>query len=184
MTDLLQECIAVYRDSDQLYSSGEVAQACDRLAAALKAQFADSNPLALCIMKGGLVPAGLLLPRLDFPLQLDYIHATRYRDRTSGSDLQWLARSTTSLHGRVVLLLDDIHDEGLTLEAIKRDCVSSGAAQVFSVVLVNKLHNRKNNTRADFVGLDVEDRYVFGCGMDYKGYWRNAPGIYAVKEDA
>ncbi|MBI5451739.1 MAG: hypoxanthine-guanine phosphoribosyltransferase [Gammaproteobacteria bacterium] len=182
MADVLAECIAVYRDSDQLHSAQDVARACDRLAAALKARFADSNPLALCILKGGMIPAGLLLPRLDFPLQVDYLHATRYRDQTTGSALDWKVRPSMSLQGRIVLLIDDIHDEGVTLEAIRKDCLAMGAAEVYSVVLVNKVHNRKNNTAADFVGLDVEDRYVFGCGMDYKSYWRNAPGIYAVKE--
>jgi len=177
------ELLAVFESAEQLHSPQAVDEALDRMAAELKARVGDSNPLLLCIMTGGIVPAGLLLPRLDFPLQVDYIHATRYRDKTTGGDLKWIVKPASSLRGRVVVLIDDIHDEGLTLAAIKHECRSAGASKVLSAVLINKKHDRKNNTSADIVGLEVEDRYVFGCGMDYKGYWRNAPGIYAVKEE-
>ena len=168
---------------DQLHSPEAVNAALDRMAVELKKKVGGNNPLLLCIMTGGIVPAGLLLPRLDFPLQVDYIHATRYRDKTHGGELKWIVKPSSPVRGRVVVLIDDIHDEGLTLAAITNECKSYGAARVISAVLINKLHDRKNNTAADVVGLDVEDRYVFGCGMDYKGYWRNAPGIYAVKEE-
>lgn len=177
------ELLTVYNTADELHSPADVSQALDRMAVELKEKVGESNPLLLCIMTGGIVPAGLLLPRLDFPLQVDYIHATRYGANTRGGELKWIVRPASSLRGRVVVLVDDIHDEGLTLAAIANDCKSAGASQVYSVALINKCHDRKNNTSADIVGLDVEDRYVFGCGMDYKGYWRNAPGIYAVKEE-
>jgi len=177
------ELLTVYETADQLHSPQAVDEALDRMAVALKAKVGESNPLLLCIMTGGIVPGGLLLPKLDFPLQVDYIHATRYHGNTRGGDLKWIVRPASPLRGRVVVLVDDIHDEGLTLAAIANECKSAGASRVYSVVLVNKLHDRKNNTSADIVGLDVADRYVFGCGMDYKGYWRNAPGIYAVKEE-
>ena len=177
------ELLAVYETADLLHSPQAVDAALDKLAAELKAEVGDSNPLLLCIMTGGIVPAGLLLPRLDFPLQVDYLHASRYRGKTHGGELNWIVKPSSSLRGRVVVLIDDIHDEGLTLASIRHECKGAGASKVYSAVLINKIHDRKNNTSADFVGLDVEDRYVFGCGMDYKGYWRNAPGIYAVKED-
>lgn len=177
------EILAVYKTADLLHSPQAVDAALDKIATQLKAEVGDSNPLLICVMNGGIIPAGLLLPRLDFPLQVDYLHASRYRGKTHAGELKWIVRPSASLQGRVVVLVDDIHDEGLTLAAITTECKSAGASKVYSAVLINKVHDRKNNTAADFVGLDVEDRYVFGCGMDYKGYWRNAPGIYAVKED-
>lgn len=176
-----EQIMAVYQTADLLHSAADVASAYDRMAAEITAQLSDANPLVLCIMTGGLVPAGQILPRLGFPLEVDYIHATRYAGKISGGELDWKVRPSQALFGRVILLIDDIHDEGLTLAAITNECKSAGASKVYSAVLVNKIHERKNNTSATFVGLDVEDRYVFGCGMDYKGYWRNAPGIYAVK---
>ncbi len=178
-----QEAQAVLDKADCLYTAEEVHEALDRLARQLTKRFHDSDPLVLCVMQGGLIPAGLLLPRLGFPLQQDYIHATRYAGGTRGGQLEWVVRPSLPLRDRIVLIIDDIHDEGLTLDAIMRDCREAGAREVHSAVLVNKIHDRKHGLSADFSGLDVEDRYVFGFGMDYKGYLRNAAGIYAANED-
>ena len=80
-----------------------------------------------------------------------------------------------------VLIVDDILDEGLTLDAIVGYCRQQGAKEVHSAVLVEKNHARRaNHISATFTGLQVDDRYVFGCGMDYKGYMRNLPEIYAI----
>jgi hypoxanthine phosphoribosyltransferase len=134
-------------------------------------------------MNGGIIPSGQLLPRLQFPLQLDYIHATRYRGGTRGHDLQWLKYPTQSLTGREVLIIDDILDEGMTLAQILDYCRQAGAARVHSAVLADKQRPRSAGglERADFTGLVLPDRYVFGYGLDYHGYLRNAAGIYAVR---
>lgn len=179
-----EQALAVYRNADCLYSESEVEAALDSLAVAISARLSGTNPLVLCVLTGGMVPMGMLLPRLDFPLHIDYVHATRYSGATSGGAVRWIARPTTPVQGRVVLLIDDILDEGMTLDAIREDCLAAGAASVNIAVLVNKRHKRKNGVEADFVGLDVEDRYVFGYGMDYHDYLRNANGIFAVKEHA
>lgn len=82
-----------------------------------------------------------------------------------------------------MLIIDDILDEGHTLAAIVEYCRDAGAENVYTAVLLDKQHDRKAypGMRADFTGLDVEDRYIFGYGLDYKGYWRNAAGIFALK---
>ncbi|MBK9130560.1 MAG: hypoxanthine-guanine phosphoribosyltransferase [Gammaproteobacteria bacterium] len=178
-----QQAMAVYGAAECLYDRTEVEAALNRLALDISYVLAEANPLVITVMQGGLITAGMLLPRLAFPLQVDYLHATRYRGKTSGAELHWIVRPTQALTDRIVLLVDDIHDEGHTLEAIVEACKAAGARRVYSAVLVNKRHDRKAAYRADFVGLEVEDRYVFGCGMDYKEYLRNAPGIYAVRDD-
>ena len=179
----IEEIREVYARAERIYSREEIAAAYDRMASAIAKSLADSNPLVISIMVGGLIPAGQLLPRLDFPLQMDYLHATRYQGKIKGGDLHWLVRPSHSLQDRVVLLIDDILDEGVTLAAIRDACRQAGARQVYTAVLLNKLHSRKSGLEADFVGLDVADRYVFGCGMDYKDYLRNVPGIYAIPDD-
>ncbi len=181
MSDLLEEARRVYREADLLASRHQVEAALDRMAEAITRARGEKNPLVVPVMTGGLVPGGLLLPRLDFPLTLDYIHATRYREKTSGGELDWKVEPHQSLEGRAVLLIDDILDEGLTLEAIVAYCKAAGASEVRTAVLVEKLRPRPVEITADFVGLRMEDRYLFGYGMDYKGHLRNAPGIYAVK---
>ncbi|GAB4297265.1 MAG: hypoxanthine-guanine phosphoribosyltransferase [Thiohalomonadaceae bacterium] len=176
-----QQAAQVYREADCLYSRAEVDAAIAAMAGAITAQLRDSNPLVLCVMTGALIPMGQLLTHLDFPLQIDYVHATRYRGETCGGELCWLARPRHPVQDRVVLVVDDILDEGITLQAILAELRAQGARAVYSAVLVEKEHARKNGLQADFVGLTVPDRYVFGYGMDYKDYLRNAPGIYAVR---
>lgn len=173
----------IYEEADLLAGQAEVERAIDRMAAEITERLHDKRPLVLCVMNGGLIVAGQILPKLRFPLEIDYVHATRYGDNTRGSGLEWRVMPGRELAGRTVLLLDDILDEGVTLDALARHCREQGASEVFLAVLVEKLHLRKvrPGMRADFSGLDVGDRFLFGYGLDYKGYWRNAPGIYAVK---
>jgi hypoxanthine phosphoribosyltransferase len=154
------------------------------MAQQITASLAGHNPVLLCVLNGALIPMGYLLTRLAFPLRQDYIHATRYRGETHGADLHWIARPTTPLQGQRVLVVDDILDEGITLAEIVRYCQAAGARSVQTVVLVQKQHSKGDACKADFVGLQVPDRYVFGYGMDYKGFLRNTPGIYAVEETA
>jgi len=184
MTADLEEIRRVMADADCLASPEQVSAALDRMAAAITGELAGANPLIYCVMNGGMVVAGRLLHRLDFPLELAYLHATRYGHELQGGDLlDWRARPSQDPRGRSVLVVDDILDEGHTLQAICQDLAGQGATRVLSAVLVHKDHQRKAlpGMRADFTGLDVADRFLFGCGMDYKGYWRNAPGIYALK---
>ncbi len=177
--------IETVRDSaDLLHSEQAVQQAMDAMADGVAARLECSDPLVLCVMNGGLMTTTWLVSRLNFPLELDYVHATRYRGETLGHDLEWIARPRTPMAGRSVLLVDDIFDEGITLAAIAKACHQAGAQEVLSAVLVRKDHDRANGDYApDFVGLEVPDRYVFGCGMDYRHYLRNLPAIYALAGD-
>ena len=92
-------------------------------------------------------------------------------------------KPTTPLSGRSVLIIDDVLDEGITLAAIKDYCLEQGAIEAYTAVLVDKLLDHDKPIHADFVGLTVENHYLFGYGMDYKGYLRNAAGIYACNGD-
>ncbi|UOG91470.1 MAG: hypoxanthine-guanine phosphoribosyltransferase [Candidatus Thiothrix sulfatifontis] len=170
-------------EADLLYSAEDIALTLDKMAAEITAKLADKNPLVLCVMTGGVILTGHLLTRLAFPLEQDYLHATRYRGATSGSKtITWLHKPDTSLEERHVLLVDDILDEGYTLREITQWCREQGAASVHVAVLADKQHARRvDGVRRDFSALELPDRYVFGFGMDYKEYWRNANGIYAVK---
>ena len=180
----LHEVDAVWREAECLYNREQVHAAIDNMAEKISAVLKDSNPLVLCLMSGAMVIGGKLMPRLDFHLQLDYIHATRYQNQTSGSTkVEWIVKPRHDLQDRTVLIVDDILDEGITLHEVMQWCKQQGAKKIYTAVLVEKYHDRRQpaELKADFVGLDVPDRYVFGYGMDYKGYLRNAPGIYAVK---
>lgn len=172
----------IQSQAECLFTPEAVDQILDRLAARVAGELGDQIPVILCVMNGALPLVGALLSRWDFLLELDYVHATRYGQETTGGQLHWRALPQLSLEGRTVLVVDDIFDEGKTLDAIIKWCESAGAMAVKSCVLVDKMHDRKADDirRPDFVGLQVEDNYLFGCGMDYKGFFRNLRGIYAL----
>ena len=183
MDSIVQSMQQVFDEADCLYTKSQVERAIAQLAGNITETLAESNPLVISVMNGGLVFAGQLLPLLQFPLQQDYMHASRYGEAVQGGTLHWRVRPESMLTDRTVLIIDDILDQGETLAAIVEDCNKAGAKAVYTAVLVEKLHDRKArpDMHADYCALTVEDRFIFGYGMDYKGYWRNAAGIYAVK---
>jgi hypoxanthine phosphoribosyltransferase len=178
-----EQALAVLREAELLCPPEQIEAALDRLAVAITARLEGRDPLVLMVMNGAFVTAARLLSRLRFPLRVGYLHATRYRSGTRGGEINWIAPPRPAVTGQVVLVVDDIYDEGDTLKAILDEVRQQGAAAVCSAVLVNKRHDRKvPGLTVDFVGLEVPDRYVFGCGMDYKEYWRQLPVIYAARD--
>lgn len=168
--------------ADLVCPAATVSEAVARLAREITARLADRFPLVLCVMRGSVIFAGQLLPQLRFPLELDYVEVTRYGSSTRGGELSWRMAPGPAVAGRVVLVLDDILDEGHTLAAIREKIIAMGAARVFTAVLSEKDTGRAKPVKADFTGIMLPNRYVFGCGMDVKGAWRNLPEIYALKE--
>ncbi len=167
--------------SDLVSSAAEVEAAIGKVADAIQKQFKDKYPLVLVVMGGAVVFAGQLLPRLRLPLDLDYIHATRYGAATSGGGIDWRVEPR-GVRGRAVLVLDDILDGGHTMRAIRDRILELGAESFHCAVLVEKILKQPKPLAADFVGLRIPDRFVFGCGMDAKGFWRNLPEIRAMRE--
>jgi len=165
-----------------LVSGEEMEQAIERLAGEVTQRLQDKDPVVLCVMTGGIIAVGQLLPRLHFPLRLEYAHLTRYLGATSGGTLHWRHRPSEAIRGEHVLIVDDILDEGITLATLIDACREDGARSVHSLVLVDKARPRAVACAADFVGVHLPNRYLYGYGLDYKHYFRNAPGIYAVAD--
>ncbi len=168
--------------AERLCSATEVSEAVARVAGEITARLGESFPLVLSIMRGSVVFAGQLLPQLPFPLEFDYLDVTRYGDVTRGGEISWKVTPGTSVAGRVVLVLDDILDEGQTLAAVRAKLLESGALELYSAVFADKDIGRVKPASADFVGIRLPNRYVFGFGMDVRGAWRNLPEIYALKD--
>ena len=180
MTDI-QAAWRFLEESDPIASAEEVQAATKRVAAEISRSMAKSYPLVLVVMGGAVVFAGQVLPLLRFPLDLDYIHASRYGVETVGARIDWRVAPPDHVRGRAVLVLDDILDGGQTMAAIRDRLMELGAASFQCAVLVEKRLARAKPIKADFVGLTIEDRFVFGCGMDAKGFWRNLPEIRAMR---
>ncbi|HEY0665174.1 MAG TPA: hypoxanthine-guanine phosphoribosyltransferase [Gallionella sp.] len=178
----MQQARDILQQAELLYSAEQVQAALHDVAQQINARLADKHPLVLSVMGGAVVFTGQLLPQLDFPLDFDYVHVTRYGAAQQGGEMQWKVGPRENVRGRVVLLLDDILDEGHTLAALRRRVLELGADSCYSAVFADKRHGRSKPIRADFVGMELPDRFVFGYGMDIEGAWRNLPAIYAVKE--
>ena len=164
---MLKDIKYIQETADLLFSEQEVEDALDKMAAQINGLLAELNPLVLCVMNGGIVVAGKLITRLTFPLTIDAINASRYHNQTAGGSIEWVLKPSTPLKDRT-LLIDY--------------CLEQGATAIYIAVLMDKNLGHNKPVAADFIGLNVENRYLFGYGMDYKGYLRNAPGIYACKE--
>jgi hypoxanthine phosphoribosyltransferase len=176
-----QEAQKIFDEADLLCSAEESALAVRRVAGEISTRLAAANPLVLAVMGGAVVFTGQLLPQLAFPLDFDYLHVTRYGDVTTGGELAWIVEPRSSVVGRTVLVVDDILDEGVTMAAIIKRLRQQGASEVLSAVFADKNLGRAKPVAADFVGVHLPNRYVFGYGMDVKGAWRNLPAVYAVK---
>lgn len=170
----------ILKRADLIVSEAAVEAALARLAAEISARLGTSEPLVVSVMGGAVVFTGRILPMLRFPLDFDFVHVTRYGDATRGGEIEWKVRPRTTITGRTVLVLDDILDEGITLAAIREGLLEQGAAAVYSAVFADKDIGRPKPLTADFVGVRLPDRYVFGFGMDVHGAWRNLPAIYAI----
>lgn len=172
----------ILEQAEVLYDAPALDAALDRMAADITQALGDQCPLLLSVMGGAVVFTGQLLPRLRFPLDFDYVHVSRYGDQTQGGELKWKKMPHDNVRGRVVLVLDDILDEGETMAAIRDQVMAQGAAAFYSAVFTNKLIGKSKPITPDFVGIDIPNRYIFGFGMDVHGLWRNLPALYAMKE--
>lgn len=155
-----------------------VARVADEINAALSGEF----PVVLAIMGGAAVFTGQLLPRLAFPLEFGAIEVTRYGNTIAGREVEWRLAPRENVAGRTVLVIDDILDQGITLAAVRDKLLAQGARRFLSAVFADKALSHAKPIVADFVGVSVPDRYVFGFGMDAYGLWRNLPAIYALKD--
>lgn len=177
-----EQALRVLEAADLVCPADTVSRAVGRLAREISATVAESFPLVLCVMRGGLIFGGQVLPLLRFPLELDYLDLTRYGDATSGADIAWNAIPAAGVAGRVVVVLDDILDEGHTLASVCEKLHALGASRVVTAVFADKDIGRPKAFKPDFTGVSLPNRYVFGFGMDVRGVWRNLPEIYALKE--
>ena len=171
----------ILAEADCVVDAAACRVAVERLAGEIKAAAGTDAPLVLAVMGGATVFAGQLLPLLDFPLDFDYIHVSRYGSKTSGGQITWQVEPNEAVRGRTVIVLDDILDEGETMHAIRERILELGAARFLAAVFCEKDLGRAKPIRADFTGVTVPNRYVFGFGMDVSGMWRNLPAVYAVR---
>jgi len=179
----LEEAQKIHKSADLLFDQLAVEEGIANLALRVAKDCEEDFPLVLCVMNGGLYLTGQLLRHWEFPLTVDYVHATRYRLATLGKDVLWKAYPQNDLKDRNVIIVDDIFDQGYTLEEVKSYCIKHRARKCTSVFLIRKTHDRRTaDITPDYVGLECGDCYVYGVGMDLNSHFRNLPDIYALPE--
>ena len=173
----------ILNKSDLIYTQTEIAAAVIQMAAVTDQLLAGTRPIVIAVMNGGMPLTADLIRALKIYSRLDYLQVARYQDKTVGGQLHWHKQPQHALAGETVLLVDDIFDEGDTLQELVSYCKAQGAKQIFSAVLLYKnKQQRKHTLMPDVIGLEVADRYVYGYGMDYQGYFRDLADIYALRE--
>ncbi len=177
-----EEAIRLLETADELFKPAEVRAAVERMAGDISERLKDQFPVVLSVMGGAAVFTGQLLPLLHFPLEFGAIEVTRYNNDIQGRDISWRLAPRDNVRDRVVLVLDDILDEGITLAAIRKKLLEMGAREVLAAVFADKEIGREKPVTPDIVGVKVPNRYVFGFGMDAYGLWRNLPSIFALKD--
>jgi hypoxanthine phosphoribosyltransferase len=175
------DALAARRSARRIASAREIARALQRMADAITADLAAEDPVVLAVMHGGAFAAVELCRRLSFPYELDFVHVTRYARSTRGGKIEWRVRPSAELTGRTVLVVDDVLDRGHTLRALTAELKKVGVArQRTAVLVVKRVANARGRPKVDYRGVEVDDVYLFGCGMDYRGYWRGLPALYAL----
>jgi hypoxanthine phosphoribosyltransferase len=170
------------RTARRLYTAREIARALRRMADEIAADLSDSDPVVLAVMQGGAFAGVELSRRFRFAHEFDFVHLTRYAGGTRGGEIEWRVRPSAALKGRTVLVVDDVLDRGHTLRALRAELERIGVArQRTAVLVVKRVAGARARPKVDYVGVEVDDVYVFGCGMDYLGHWRGLPALYAVE---
>ena len=169
-------------NSRVLFNREEVAAAVQKMADEINEYYGDQSIILISVLTGAIIPAAWLITKLKMPIQMDFVHATRYRGGLYGAELEYRVPPRLDLEGRHVLIVDDIFDEGNTLAAIKGSVEKRMAGSVKMAALVRKDHDRGlQRDYVDFIGLDVPDVYVFGCGMDAYEEWRHLDEILVLE---
>ena len=175
------------QNAEEIFNAAEVQHAVAGVAEKLNARFDrdgdESFPLVLGVMGGAVVFVGQVLPQLRFPLEFDYIHVSRYGDDDQGGRVVWKVIPRPNVAGRTIIVLDDILDEGETLAHVKQRLLDMGAAEVIIAVFADKALKQSKPVKADIVGLTIPNKFVVGFGMDVYGYWRNLPGLWAIRQE-
>ena len=167
-----------------LMKQNEVEKLMRAMAKEIEIKLGDLNLVILTIMSGGLVPTGIFMKYFQSACELDYIHLTRYENQTTGGKIKWHRQPQKIVQDRNILLIDDILDQGITLETAMHECYNQGAKSVHTAVMVKKnIPCRSGIQNSDFYAFELPEEYLFGSGLDYKGYFRNLDGIYSLSKN-
>jgi hypoxanthine phosphoribosyltransferase len=171
---------SILKESSVLYSNREIHLAIKKIAEEINRDIQSDVLYVLTVMNGGLYFSAHLIPLLKHTIYHDYIHATRYGNKAHGGLLHWIKEPEDTIEGKNILIIDDILDEGITLSEIISKCKKMGANNIFYTALFNKLTDKEKSILPGYHVLNVPNKFVFGFGLDYKGFGRALPDLHII----
>jgi hypoxanthine phosphoribosyltransferase len=165
-----------------LHDEAAVARAVARMAEDVdRALDGASSVLVLGLLLGGAYAAVWLSARLRTPHRIEFLRVSRYANEERGHEVVWEGALPPLERRTTVVVVDDVFDEGLTLAAV-RARLAAGGVRVLTAVLARKNRARSEGLpEPDVFGLEVPDEWLVGCGLDFRGWGRHYPALYALR---
>lgn len=164
--------------SEVLFTPEQLDEKLAELAAVVDADYAGRDPLLVGVLKGAVMVMADFSRHLKMQARMDWMAVSSYGSGTKSSGVVRILKDLdTDLHGRDVLIVEDIIDSGLTLSWLKQNLESRGAASVEIVALLRKPEAAKVEVDVKYVGFDIPDEFVVGYGLDYDERYRNLRGV-------
>ena len=172
-------------DIEQIYFTEEAIRArVEALGAQLSADYADKKPLLIAVLKGSFIFLADLVRAMDIPCEMEFITCSSYGNaRETSGEVKLTKTIGTVIENRHVIVVEDILDTGLTLEFLKGYLLSLHPASLKICTFLDKPARRKAAISADYVGIECEDAFYVGYGLDYAGFYRNLPYIGSLKPE-
>lgn len=162
--------------------AARIREAIQRMADEIKRDLHQDNPLFVCIMNGSFMFASELMQALDEGYQVDFARYSSYCGTESTFVLREIMPVTADLRDRVVVIVEDLIDTGYTMSCMKAKFLELGAREVRVAVMLSKPSALKCDVATDYVGMEIENDFIVGHGLDYDDLGRMYPDIYKIKE--
>ncbi|MEZ5072023.1 MAG: hypoxanthine phosphoribosyltransferase [Bacteroidales bacterium] len=176
--------VHVHDKSFELFiPESEIQKRVSRIAAEMNRDLAGKDPIFLGILNGAFMFASDLYKQLDFPCQITFLKLASYSGTQSTGSVKQLIGINTDLKDRVVVVLEDIVDTGVTLETIIRQLSGYQPSEILVATLLHKPEATVKEVKLDYVGLEIPNDFILGYGLDYDGYGRNYKEIYQLLKD-
>jgi len=145
--------------------------------------YGGQNPIALCVLKGAVFFCSDLMRAISIDMALDFIQVSSYgNEKYSSGVVTILKEPQLDMHGRAVLIVEDIIDSGMSMREVFRYIESRGASTVKTATFLDKPKARKVEFKADYIGFSIEPQFVVGYGLDYAERYRNIPEIQVLSD--
>jgi hypoxanthine phosphoribosyltransferase len=170
------------RNFELFINSSEIQSKIDLLSSRIKADVEGKNPLFITVLNGAFIFAADLIRRFQFPLEVAFIRVASYSGTSSSGKVREVIGLDMDITGRIVVIVEDIIDSGITMEYLIGMMKELGAKEVRIATFLFKPGAFQKDYKIDYVGMEIPNDFIVGYGLDYDGYGRNYPDIYKISE--